>query len=289
MLIDLQLHSTYSDGYLTPDALAKYIAGFGVKAAALTDHNTVAGLYQFKKACEKYGIRAVPGIEIYAKLNSRKFNILWYNLDYNSTELHDMLRFSQIRRRKQMRAVLERLQKSGFSIDVNAIIDKYNHYAPINHVIDDICVNPANLKKIKKDFQGKSFNEGDIINKYFQDRKLAPALKNSHISLERVLKLRKKIGGQIIVCHPAKSHVMKRDFWDKIKKMGVDGLELLSPHHPYNALVYIQHLAEELKFITTGGSDFHRFEGNRTRIQKSWSYFSIDSENLSGVEKIIGK
>ncbi|HAM88737.1 MAG: hypothetical protein US83_C0003G0025 [Candidatus Falkowbacteria bacterium GW2011_GWC2_38_22] len=288
MLIDLQLHSRYSDGYLTPEELAKFIAKQGVKVAALTDHNTVRGLHQFKKACEKYGVRAIPGIEIYVTLNNRHFNILWYNLNHTSTELHDMLRNSQIRRRQQMRIVLEKIKNNGFVIDINAIIDKYNHYAPVNHIVDDICAIPANLNKIKKDFKGKSFRESDIINDYFQNKKFPPVLKNSNISLERILKLRKKIGGQIIICHPAKSHFMKRDFWEKIKKLGIDGVELLSPHHSYNAIMHIQHLAREMKFIETGGSDFHRFEGSGHSIQKSWNYFLIDSDNLFGIEKIIG-
>lgn len=289
MLIDLQLHSTYSDGYLTPEELAKFIASQGIKAAALTDHNTVRGLHQFKHACKKYGVHAIPGMEVYVKLNNRKFNILWYNMDHTATELHTMLRNSQIRRRRQMRAVLERLKKEGFILDINAIIDKYNHYAPINHIIDDICANPRNVKKIKKHFNGNGFHEGDIINEFFQGKKNLPALKNSYISLEQILKLRKKIGGQIIICHPAKNHFMKRDFWQKIKKLGIDGVELLSPHHSFGAVMYIQHLLKDLKFIATGGSDFHRLEGNDYAIQKSWDYFSIDSDNLPGVEKIIGK
>ena len=99
MLIDLQLHSTYSDGYLTPAELVSFIAKQGVKAAALTDHNTVGGLGEFERACRARGIKPITGMELYVKLDNKKFNLLWFNFDDKNPELHKMLRAAQIRRR----------------------------------------------------------------------------------------------------------------------------------------------------------------------------------------------
>lgn len=109
MYIDLQLHSTYSDGYLTPTEVVKFIAKQGVKAAALTDHNTVGGLDEFRLACRQYNIKPITGLEIYVKLHSRRFNIIWYNFDDTDPELHDMLRDSQMRRRRKVRFILNKL------------------------------------------------------------------------------------------------------------------------------------------------------------------------------------
>ncbi|MBU4375047.1 PHP domain-containing protein, partial [Patescibacteria group bacterium] len=64
MLIDLQLHSTYSDGYLTPTELAGFLAKQGVKIAALTDHNTVGGLDEFRQACRACKIKPITGVEL---------------------------------------------------------------------------------------------------------------------------------------------------------------------------------------------------------------------------------
>ena len=97
-----------------------------------------------------------------------------------------------------------------------------------------------------------------------------------------------KIGGVLILNHPAKKGFIDRDAWIELKKMGIDGVEVLSPHHSLGAIMHIQILARELNWIETGGSDFHRFEGGRYPIQKSWDYFKIDSEYLIGVKKIIG-
>ena len=289
MRIDLQLHSTYSDGYLSPTELAKFLADHHVKVAALTDHNTVRGTYEFRKACEKLKIKAITGIELYVKLGNHKFNVLWYNFDETNPRLHDMLRDSQKRRRNQMRNILKRMITQGFDINVNAIIDKYNHYVPINRVIDDILATPFNVALIKKQLDIKILREEDIISEYFHNKKITPVLRNSLIDIERVLKVRKKIGGQIILCHPAKHSYIDKSLWSQFKEMGFDGIELMSPHHSYGAIMYIQHLAREHDFIETGGSDFHKYESNGFPLQKSWDYFHINAKYLKGIETIIGK
>ena len=288
MLIDLQLHSTYSDGYLTPTELVKFISAQGVKAASLTDHNTVGGLDEFKIACEKYNIKPITGLELYIKLDGKRFNVLWYNFDNNSPELHKILRNSQIRRRGQVRKILEQLKKQKFKIKIDKILDKYTHYTPINHIIDDICSAPANLIKIKKELDNKNPQEGEIIHKYFRNHEIG-ILRESYIDITRIFELRKKIGGQIILCHPAKYSYIKYDNWKKLKKMGLDGAEILSPHHSIGAVMYSQYLARKLNFIQTGGSDFHRRERGKTNIKNCYDYFKIDSKYLKGIKKIIGQ
>lgn len=287
MRIDLQLHSTYSDGYLSPTELAQLMSKYNIKVVSLTDHNTVGGTHEFRKACKNQGIKTVTGIELYVKLGNHKFNILWYNFDETNPKLHSILRDSQRRRRKQMRNILIRMQDQGFKININKIIDKYNHYVPINRVIDDIIATPFNIKLIKKQLNQKILRENDIISEYFHNKNITPVLRNSLINVERIIELRKKIGGQIILCHPAKHSYIDENLWEKFKKLGFDGVELMSPHHSYGAIMYIQHLARKYDFIETGGSDFHKFEGNGFAIQKSWDYFHINAKYLNGIEQII--
>ncbi len=287
MLIDLQLHSTYSDGYLTPTEAAKFLSKNNVKFASLTDHNTVGGTLEFKNACKTHGIKTIPGIELYVKLGNRKMNILWYNFDYTNPELHEVLRDSQKRRRKLMRAALMRMKKKKFTFDSDKLLDKFTHYIPINHVIDEILSDKKNVIKIKKDLGLMEVREIDVINNYLRDKKVGK-LANSFINIDRIFKLRKKIGGQIILCHPAKHRFIQPDTWKKLKKMGLDGVELLSPHHSIGAVMYIQFLARNMDLVETGGSDFHLHEGDSAPIQNSWDYYKIESKFLRGIEKIIG-
>jgi len=287
MLIDLQLHSTYSDGFLSPAEVAEFIAARGVKIAALTDHTTVGGLKEFKLACDKYKIKTVAGLELYVKSNSKKFSLLWFNFDDNNPELHDMLRNIQIRRRGQARRALEKLVSQNFKIEVDKTIDKYNHYVPINRITRDIYDIKHNRNKINKLLGTKNPREEEIIKILFFNKK-GPVLRESYIDIKRVISLRKKMGGQLILNHPAKYSYVKKEFLEKLKKLGVDGVEVLSPHHSLGAVMYLQCMAEKLNFITSGGSDFHLRESNNCPLQNSWDYFKIDSRFLPGVEKIIG-
>lgn len=287
MLIDLQLHSTYSDGLLTPIELARFMAGQGVKAAALTDHNTINGINEFQQACRRHNIKPITGLEIYTKLDNKKFNILWYNFKEPDEELHNILHNSHLRRRDKVRKVLKKLAKRGFVLEIEKILDGYSNYIPINRVVGDICRLSRNRAKIKRELKNKNPREEQIIGEYFYNKKIG-RLYESCVSFERILKLRKKIGGQIILNHPAKYGYIKVEFWEKLKQLGIDGVELLSPHHSVGAIMYIQYLAREMKLIETGGSDFHCFEGENPLLNNSWQYFKINSKYLKGVEKIIG-
>lgn len=286
MLIDLQLHSNYSDGYLTPTEVAKFIARQGIKVASLTDHNTVSGLDEFAQACKKYKIKPINGLELYAKIDSQRLNLLWFNFDKENPELHKILRDSQIRRKNQVRRFLKKFLRKNLKIKLNELLDKYTHYIPINHIINNIWSAPANRKIIKRELGLKNPGENEIIEKYFYNKN--NILRESYVDIKRILKIRKKIGGQLIFNHPGKHNQLKRGLMGKLKKLGIDGLEVISPHHSIGAIMYVQAMAREFKFIATGGSDFHRHEGRNQLIQNSSQYFKIDSKYLKGIDKIIG-
>ena len=287
MLIDLQLHSTYSDGYLTPTQLINFASGHNVKVVSLTDHNTVGGLEEFRAAARSKKIKVITGMELYVKLRNHKFNLLWYNFNDTDPELHQLLRETQMRRRVQVRNLLEKLKRRGFKLDIGKILDKYNRYIPINRIVDDFISVKENRTRVKRLLKTKNPREEEIISEFFRNKDIG-VLRESYISLERVLALRKKIGGKLIVCHPAKYRYINRETWEEMKKMGLDGVEKMSPHHSVGAVMYIQQLARELDFIETGGSDFHKYEGGTYPVQNSWQYFKVDSQYLRKINKIIG-
>jgi len=287
MLIDLQLHSTYSDGYLTPTELADFLARRDIQVASLTDHNTVGGRDEFHQACKERGIQAINGVEIYARLNSTRFNLLWYKFDEKDPELHDLLRDSQVRRRRQVRRILNRLVKLGFKIEVEKVLDKYNHYIPINHIVDEVLSEPENEAKVKQELNSGIVREGDVIGHYFRNKEIG-TLNETYIDVEKVIKLRNRIGGKLILNHPGKHGQLRLRLWSRLRDMGFDGVEVLSPHHNYGAIMYMQALARKYDFIETGGSDFHKFEGNNYPVQSAWDYFKIESGHLRSIRDIIG-
>jgi predicted metal-dependent phosphoesterase TrpH len=62
--VDLQVHSTASDGVIAPGAIAAAAAAVGLAAFALTDHDSVAGIPEATAAAALHGIRVVAGVEL---------------------------------------------------------------------------------------------------------------------------------------------------------------------------------------------------------------------------------
>lgn len=289
--IDLQLHSTYSDGKYTPTEIAEYLHGHGVKVAAITDHNTVGGINEFFLACKERDIKPISGIELYVRYGSSKVNILFYNFDQHNAEFHAFLRKTQIQRHRNVAKALRYWKNQGMDINVEKILSQYNHYVPINGVVRSIRKSPINRKRIMKDLNRKKPHEWEVIKYYFKDRKKY-YLEETHVDFRRLKKLHSKIGGQMIVAHAGKSSIKGALIISMLKNKLIDGMEILSPHHGWDDVSYYQHELSDCKsIIFTGGSDFHgpSSDDGSDFIDSAWEYFKINSRFLPNIEKIIGK
>ncbi len=89
--INLHCHSDLSDGQLTPEQVAQLLAQDGVRFAALTDHDTIAGLARFREACGREGIGVISGVEVFAATRFGEVHLLAYGFDPEAAELRAML------------------------------------------------------------------------------------------------------------------------------------------------------------------------------------------------------
>ncbi|RPH99400.1 MAG: PHP domain-containing protein, partial [Zetaproteobacteria bacterium] len=91
MRIDLHLHSAASDGLLEPTALVQAVRAAGIDVCGVTDHDTVDGLDEAKRAADEFGLVLVPGVEISAFWGRVEFHILGYFIDPGNAELRAFL------------------------------------------------------------------------------------------------------------------------------------------------------------------------------------------------------
>ena len=89
--VNLHCHSDLSDGQLPPEQVARLLAQDGVRFAALTDHDTVAGLARFREACGREGIGVTAGVEVFATTRFGEIHLLAYGFDPESVELRAIL------------------------------------------------------------------------------------------------------------------------------------------------------------------------------------------------------
>jgi PAS domain S-box-containing protein len=90
--VNLHCHSNLSDGQLSPELLAERLARSGVRVAALTDHDTVAGLDRFRAALARRGVGCIPGLELSTTSGEGPLHLLAYGFDPRSPHLQEALR-----------------------------------------------------------------------------------------------------------------------------------------------------------------------------------------------------
>ena len=80
-LIDLHLHTYYSDGTFTPEQVAKAAEEMKLAAISLTDHDTIEGCDRLAKACDERNIEFIPGTELSVDIEGNEMHLLGYFLD----------------------------------------------------------------------------------------------------------------------------------------------------------------------------------------------------------------
>jgi 3',5'-nucleoside bisphosphate phosphatase len=114
-VIDLHCHSTFSDGTDTPEALAAQAATIGLRAIALTDHDTVDGFARFATCCDERGVRAIRGAEISCLDEGRSAHVLCYFVSEDrSSELRTLLTTLASDRAHRNELLFARLAELGF-------------------------------------------------------------------------------------------------------------------------------------------------------------------------------
>ena len=130
VLTDFHVLSTASDGTFTPSELVSEAKKVGLKAFALTDHDTVAGIDEAAGAADKAGIELIPGIEISTKYNStyikdKEIHIVGLFIDY--TDKHFLTEIAGFRDNRDGRneKLIEMMNNAGMPISLEAMRDMF--------------------------------------------------------------------------------------------------------------------------------------------------------------------
>jgi len=78
--LDLHLHTTHSDGSLSPTDVLRLAHKARVTALAITDHDIVSGIPEAITAGDELGIEIIPGVEISSSIGDSDLHILGYCL-----------------------------------------------------------------------------------------------------------------------------------------------------------------------------------------------------------------
>lgn len=247
-MIDLHMHSTFSDGTFTPEDLVEEAVGLGLSAIALTDHDNTAGLPRFLAAARGRSIRAVPGVEISADFKPGTMHMLGYFIPHDDPELNRRLAWIREGRDLRNREMLEKLNKLGFALTW----DEVKAFAG-----EDVVGRPHFAKAMLA--KGYASNWDEVFDKYLGKGKAAYAERKRLSALDAV-RLIRAAKGVPVLAHPFTLEIPYRDLRKlatELRDEGLQGVEVYFPEHSAEVQQQYAALAKELGLVATGGTDFH--------------------------------
>ncbi|HMK52688.1 MAG TPA: PHP domain-containing protein, partial [Thermodesulfobacteriota bacterium] len=120
--IDLHLHTTASDGVLSPSEVVRYAKAKGLQAIAITDHDTIEGCEEGLAEGKRIGFEVIPGIEISAEHSPGSMHILGFFLDIHHPLLNERLRYLQKARAERNPRIVEKLNRLGIDITFEEVL-----------------------------------------------------------------------------------------------------------------------------------------------------------------------
>lgn len=268
-MIDLQMHSSFSDGSMTPVELVLEAKGLGLTAIALTDHDTIDGVPQFMEAGSKYQLTTVPGVEISidTKLpNNGHMHMLGLFIDPHSGDLKNTLNHLLTERNLRAQKIIDRLNELDVDITMEELSEEAGEGSIGRPHVAKILVRKGVVPNIQKAF--------DV---YLAKGKPA-YMDKVKLGEEDAIKMIKDAGGLAIMAHP---HLMNYDSFEEakekilsLKPFGLDGFEVYYSGMPKNYNENLLKLARDESFLISGGSDYHG--ANKDDIRMGYGRGDLD-------------
>lgn len=244
--IDLHTHSTFSDGTFTPLQLVKYAEEKGLKAFALTDHDTTGGVKEAKSI--ETNVEVISGVEISTRYDKKEIHIVGLYVNENDADLNKQLKYYREKRVTRNFEILEKLNSLGVDITIDDVKESCT---------GDV-ISRAHIAKalVSKGFVG-SYTEA--FDRYLGDNKCAYVPRET-LNYEESMELITKAGGVPVLAHPLlykMSDTNLENMMVKLRQKGLKAVEVYYSTHSNSDTQHIMAMANRVGLIYSGGSDFH--------------------------------
>jgi hypothetical protein len=256
--VDLHLHTTASDGVLSPSEIVRYAKAKGLQAIAITDHDTVEGCEEGLIEGEKIGFEVIPGIEISAEHSPGSMHILGFFLDIHHPLLNERLAYLQKARAERNPKIVEKLNRLGINITFEEVV-KASGGGQVGRP------HFANVLLEKK--YVRSFPEA--FDRFL--KKGAPAYVDKlRFTSKEALHFINEAKGVAVLAHPntlgMNGYLELEKLILKLVEEGLKGIEVYYPEHSAAEVAQYKTLAERYGLLATGGTDYHGIEKNALDI-----------------------
>ncbi len=250
MYIDLHIHTTASDGSLTPSQVVRYAREKGLKAIAITDHDTIEGNKEAIEEGMREGIEVIPGVEISVDYSPGSMHMLGYFITIEDTALAEKLSLLQDSRADRNPRIIEKLNDLGLSLTYDEVVQVSGGGQVGRPHMAQVLMEKGYIKSIQEAFD-KYLGKG------------APAyLDKFRLSAVEAITMITDAGGIPVLAHPFTLYCKSSDELDalveKLVNHGLQGLEVYYSEHDERKTSSYKLLAKRYNLAITGGSELHR-------------------------------
>lgn len=247
--VDLHIHTTASDGALTPSEVVQEAMARGLTTMAITDHDTVAGVDEALEAANDTALEIIPGVELSAQWGSEETHILGYGLDHHDKALQKKLDILRHARRERAWKMVERLAGLGMPLSWERVVEIAGESSAFGrpHVAQALQ-EQGYISSIDEAFQRFIGLRGPA---YVSRYKLTAVQAIDMITASR---------GLPVLAHPRG----QEQILPELVEAGLVGLEAYYPGYTIEQTEALVQLAQKYNLIPTGGTDFHGYRGGRT-------------------------
>ena len=242
-LADLHLHTTYSDGALSPYELIRKAHGAGLRIISITDHDSVGAIDEASDLAKEFDLEIVPGMELSATVNQSEVHILGYFMDYHDKALLEALALFREKRLRRAERIVGKLNRMNIPLSIETVIANAAGNAIGRPHIAIAMVNEGHAQSYHQAF-----------NKYLGDGRPAYERKEE-FSPEETVRLIADAGGLSFLAHPGNS--LDDTLLARLISSGLDGIEVVHPSHSPALVNYYRGIVNEYCLMECGGSDFH--------------------------------
>jgi len=261
MPIDLHIHTSCSDGSFSPKKVVDEAKKKGLKAIAITDHDTIDGIDEALSAGKGLDVEVVPGVEITCdEENFEDVHVIGLFIDHKNEKLNELLAKAKESRLNQKKAIIRKLNELGFNISLKDISKVAKGEISRSHIAAVL------LEKYPDKFESKQ----QIFDGYLDVNKKAYVQREVKISLKSAIDGITEAGGIAVLAHPGVYNYLDIEkLIKRFKALGGQAIETeytYDKNRPYkgiskNKLKEIidkfKKTAKELDLLETGGSDYH--------------------------------
>lgn len=247
-MIDLHLHSTFSDGTFTPTELVHMAHESGIRAISITDHDTVDGTAESIEAGTVYGVRVIAGVELSVYLDDVHFHLLGYCFDHRDQDLLKKLALLQDSRKKRNTVIIEKLSDLGLDVSESELHEISSTGQTGRPHIARLLVQKRVVKNIDQAFA-----------LYLRKGKKGYAPRFIY-QVKEAIDLIHQSGGSAVLAHPSqisRSVPLLDELLESLTALGLDGIETYYPNQRGSFLNKLHRLAAKYGLLETGGSDYH--------------------------------